>query len=106
MDFKVAASALESVPGRDARGRICTSNVACDGDSEFGLTSMGPEREASEQVSPSGTHKLFSSWISVFEDGTDTKLTESESCRTINSIQSFKLGSYRSELVGSTTIWT
>lgn len=44
--LSVAASALESVPGTEARGRMWISRVACEGDSRFGRISMGPDKDA------------------------------------------------------------
>ena len=52
MDFRVVASAFASVPGSAARGRIWMSSVACEGFSCAGLTSMGPEIDARDVVSP------------------------------------------------------
>lgn len=52
MDLRVVASARESVPGAEARGRMWISSVACEGSSWLGLTSMGPESEAKDWVCP------------------------------------------------------
>jgi hypothetical protein len=49
---KHAASALDSVPGRDDSGRTLTSKVALDDCSAAKRTSIGPDTEARDCVSP------------------------------------------------------
>src|SRR5882757_1703457 len=49
------ASALDSVPGSDDSGRTLTSKVALDGCSAAKRTSIGPETEARDCVSPFDT---------------------------------------------------
>lgn len=57
---KIALSAfdidLESVPGNEASGRINTSRVACEGFSEAGRTSIGPETDTMHSVNPIEKH--------------------------------------------------
>jgi len=53
--FKDVASALDSVPGNDDSGRTLTSTVAFDGCSAAKRTSMGPETDARDCVSPVDT---------------------------------------------------
>ena len=52
MPLRFAESALESVPEIEANGRIWISSAACEGNSKFGRTSIGPETEARAFVSP------------------------------------------------------
>lgn len=58
--MKIALSAfdidLESVPGNEASGRINTSRVACEGFSEAGRTSIGPETDTMHSVNPIEKH--------------------------------------------------
>jgi hypothetical protein len=46
------ARAFEEGEGRPARGRRFSSNVAVEGSSDWGRTSIGPEREAMADVVP------------------------------------------------------
>ena len=55
--FKDDARALDSVPGSDDSGRTLTSTVALDGCSATKRTSMGPETEARDCVSPVDTNE-------------------------------------------------
>lgn len=55
--FNDVASALDSVPGSDDSGRTLTSTVALDGCSATKRTSMGPEIEARDCVSPVYTNE-------------------------------------------------
>jgi hypothetical protein len=55
--LKDAESALDSVPGSDDSGRTLTSTVALDGCSAAKRTSMGPETEARDCVSPLDTNE-------------------------------------------------
>jgi|SRR5229473_3219049 len=50
--FRDEASALDSVPGSDDSGRTLTSTVALEGCSAAKRTSMGPEMDARDCVSP------------------------------------------------------
>ncbi|CAL1698845.1 unnamed protein product [Somion occarium] len=50
MDLRVLDIDLASVPGNEARGRMKISSVACDGFSDAGRTSTGPETETMDSV--------------------------------------------------------
>ena len=69
--LKDVASALDSVPGSDDSGRTLTSTVALDGCSATKRTSMGPEIEARDCVSPVDTI-----------ENVDTSITRSRTYRS------------------------